>query len=231
MNKKFNQYFISTLIIFIPVIAFLTFRYFYPDLMEFDNLFSSLENLYSKYGIYIIFLGGIIESLFLLNLYAPGSFVILLGAVLAASGVVSLPIVIIAGTAGLIVGYSIDYLIGAKGWHELLKNLKIFRYVETGKEKLKEGSLVIFLSAVHPNPASFVSLAAGISNYDFKKFILIILPAQLFWSTFWGVIFYTFGVVLLQNMIVAALLAIIIISFIWFSLEKARLGGYLKTPK
>lgn len=208
-------------LIFSPILLFMFVKIFFPEFLTLTNVMTDLEIIYSKYGPFIIFFGGLLESIFLLNFFVPGSVAILLGAVLAAKGVISLPAVIILGTAGLLIGYSFDYLMGRKGWFEVLKKYKFFDMIEdTGEKLAKKGSLLIFINGFSPNSASIVAVSAGIIKYKYLTFIITVLFVQLFWSTFWGIIFYLFGTILVTNLVYWAIFAVVSVSIAVVSLKK-----------
>ncbi|MCL5094048.1 MAG: hypothetical protein M1355_02875 [Patescibacteria group bacterium] len=211
MKKK---EFIPFIIIVIPLIALVVAKRLYPELLVFDNLMSSLENLYRQHGVLILFAAGLLESLFLINFYVPGATVILLGGVLASTGAISLPAVILAGTSGLVLGYSINYAIGRFGWYKILSKFKIYRFVDLAREKIGKGKLVFWWGTIHPNMGSFLSIAAGTMKFDFWIFLILVAAFQLFWSSFWGLIMFFLGYVALKsisNLTFAVLLAIITI--------------------
>jgi len=195
-----------------PLFLLVFFKWLYPDLLVFDNLFSSLQKLYQNYGPLILFVAGLTESIFLVNLYFPGAFVILLGGVLASTGVITLPAVIFWGTLGLVMGYSFNYAVGRFGWYEIFSKLKIFKFVDLAKRKLGENKFIFLWGTIHPNSASLLSLAAGIIQLDFWTFLFLVTIFQLLWSTFWALFMYFLGVIALKsisNITLAVLLAII----------------------
>lgn len=223
MKSKIDRI-ISLFTILSPFVIYFIIRNFFPELLIFDSLVSTLENLYGKYGVLIIFVSGIAEAIFLLNMFIPGSIVILLGAVLASRGVITLPEVIIAGTVGLLIGYSFDWFVGRFGWYELISKTRVFKMVEAVEKRLKnQESFIIFLSGFNPNGLAIVSIAAGIIKSDYRNFIKKVALTQLAWSTFWGSLFFIFGIVMLKNVYWVVLVAIIIISITYFIKNKLEL--------
>lgn len=204
--------FLPMVTVFSPLAVYLVLRIFSPEILTLENLLPSLEGLYQDYGILIITIAGLVESIFLLNMFVPGSVVILLGAVLASTGVISLPVVIIVGTLSLVVGYIFDYFVGSFGWYSLISKTQFFGVVKKAEAKIKQHEeIVTFISGFNPNAAAVIALASGILKIDFRKFVFRIFFTQLFWSTFWGILFYSFGVALLDNAVYVVLAAITII--------------------
>ena len=74
---------------------------------------------------------------------------------------------------------------------------------------------IVFLSCFHPNPGSLAATAAGVLHWDKKEFFISFLLAQLYWSTFWGVLFYNFGYNLFDVLVKNFSLALIAIVFFW----------------
>lgn len=197
-NKSFLK-----LIIFSIVIVILTkicFTYF----VSFDGFIKFLSNIYVSYGPIILFLSGFIESIVLVGLYFPGSTIILLGATLAGAGIISLPTVVTWTTLGILLAYSLNYYLGKVGGSKFLKKFGLEESVNQAKEKAEKSNLIYLWSTAHPNIGAVVAVALGMMKVNFVKFILQMTLTQFFWSTFWGVIFYFFGLVLLNKIAIVA---------------------------
>ena len=159
-----------------------------------ETIVAIITELYRTYGYAIVFLSGIIESLFLIGLYFPGSTAILLGAVVARTGAVSLPLIIGFGTIGILLGYIINYFMGMYGWYHVLSRFGIEQGLTEAEVKLKKhGFKAIALGYISPNTGSLISTAAGVTKMPFRKFLLLSALSQLFWSSFWGGIAYLLG--------------------------------------
>lgn len=224
MRSKFDNI-LPFFTILSPILVYLFIRFFFPGLLVFNNLLTTLETLYAQYGIYIIFIAGVAESIFLLNMFVPGSIIILLGAVLAARGAISLQAVIIVGTTGLLLGYSFNYFVGSFGWYRLLSKKRIFKLVEAAEKRIKkQETFIIFLSGFNPNALSVVSMASGILKIDFRRFITKVTITQICWSTFWGILFYVFGIVMLKNIYFVVILAATFISVTYWLKNKFNLS-------
>ena len=105
------------------------------------SFLSVIQGVYANVGYPLIFFGGVLESIFLVGLFVPGSVVLLIGAALSRLGVVAYPIVFMLGTSGLIVGYTINYFLGKYGWYNVLSFLGLVKGIEVGKEKLRRHGL------------------------------------------------------------------------------------------
>src|SRR4051812_4891264 len=114
MNEKTNEtpQKISPLTIGLLAFYFLVIVIIRWKIPSAEKIITYITNLYQHYGYGIVFVSGILEAMFLIGLYFPGSVAILLGAVVARSGVVSLPLIILIGTLGILIGYTINYFMG-----------------------------------------------------------------------------------------------------------------------
>jgi membrane protein DedA with SNARE-associated domain len=163
-----------------------------------SELIADFQGLYQKYGYEIIFVAAFLEGLVLINLFVPGGGAVALGAIFARTGQTSLPMVILAGCLGAISAYALDFVLGYFGFSNFLKRWG-FKGLDPQPaekdEKFRERGLI--LSFIHPNVASFVSLAAGSTNYKIKNFIIIAVASTFFWGIIWASIVYIFGNVIL----------------------------------
>ncbi len=190
-----------------------------PTSEELVNLFSEY---YAKFGYEILFVAAILESLVLINLFAPGQVTLALGIIFSRTGETYLPFVMIAVASGMMVGVVIDYFIGYYGFGDILKKFKQESFFNSAKKELKKnGGGSIFISFINPNLASYLSLAAGASKLEMTMFFLIALFSILFWVTSWSLLIYALGDVFLIIIKKYALLlsaiftAILLVSFTW----------------
>jgi membrane protein DedA with SNARE-associated domain len=164
-----------------------------------EKVIAYITDLYQQYGYAIVFVSGILEALFLIGLYFPGSVAILLGAVVARSGVVSLPLIIVIGTLGMLIGYTVNYFMGKYGWYHVLSQFGLEKsLVEAEKNLKKHGIKAITLGYISPNTGSLISTAAGVMKMPFGKFLLLSAFCQLFWSSVWGTVAYLIGNVFVE---------------------------------
>jgi len=199
-NRNFREKIPETLGIALLLIFYLAFfilvRGRIPDA---ETLLSIIKDLYGTYGYYLIFFGALLEGTFLISLYLPGATVVLLGAALSRTGVIQFPIALSLAIFGFIIGYTINYVLGKYGWYRILSRLGLKKGIEIAKTRLENSeSKTILLGYFHPSSASFIATAAGILSIPFKRFFLLSLLSQLFWSILWGSLAYLFGVTLVE---------------------------------
>lgn len=182
------------IILYAVVIGFVIWKLPKPE-----DLLKVIESVYRAYGYPLVFLASIMESTFLLGFYVPGSTVILFGAALAKTGVVSFPIVLFLGTFGLLIGYTINYFLGRYGWYHVLAKFGFDKGILEAEKKLRQhGGKALFVGYLFPNGAAFMSTAAGVLKMPFPKFLLWSIVSQTFWSLLWGSIAYAFGMLFVE---------------------------------
>lgn len=161
-----------------------------------------VEGFYRQFGYFIVLISGLLESLFLIGFYLPGSAAILLGAALARDGVIFLPLVILLGTVGLVTGYTVNYILGRHGWYHVLSRFGFEGGLVSAEKKLKtHQKKTLFLGYISPALAAFVSTAAGIMKVPFKTFFIFTCISQLFWSTVWGTVAYLVGNIFVEYLL------------------------------
>ena len=178
----------------------------------FDKILELAKESYASYGPAILFLAGFFEAIVIVGLYFPGSTIILVGATLASTGVISVPAVIGWTTAGVVGGYIVSYGLGRLGGESFINKCNLKRQIDEIKVKTEKSKLIYLWSTFHPNVAAVVSVAAGFIGTDFYQFLFGITVGQLIWSTIWALVFYYFGLVLLNK--ISLVLGIILVGLI-----------------
>ncbi|MDS0525252.1 DedA family protein [Clostridium sp. SHJSY1] len=111
----------------------------------------------------------------------------------------NLVFVILWGTIGGTLGSVITYLIGAKGGRPLVDKyaakLRLNKsHIEMSYKYFnKYGEKIAFFSRLLPIIRTFISLPAGISKMDFKKFVFYTFIGSLLWSILLGYAGYAMG--------------------------------------
>lgn len=111
----------------------------------------------------------------------------------------NLILVILIGTLGGTFGSALTYLIGAKGGRPLVE--KYIEKLRLSKAHLdlsdnyfnKYGEKIAFFSRLIPIVRTFISLPAGISKMNFKKFVFYTFVGSLIWSILLGSAGYVMG--------------------------------------
>ncbi len=181
------------------LIAYVLFLFFIRGILPTsEELLALFSKYYATYGYEILFVAALLESLVLINLFAPGQVALALGIVFSRTGETELPYVILAVCCGVIIGFTIDYLVGYYGFGDILKRFGQSSVFDKAKTELKKnGGRSIFISFINPNLGAYMSLAAGASKLEITMFGLIALFSIFFWVISWSLLIYMLGDVVL----------------------------------
>lgn len=129
---------------------------------------------------------------------APGETVMLTGGVLAASGDLSLVLVILAGTVGGFVGDNASYGLGAslgrRVERRFFSSAGARRRVEWARRQLHERGAVIILAARFiPGGRTATTFSAGTLEVPWRRFAVIDAVAASLWATYMGLLGYLGG--------------------------------------
>lgn len=176
----------------------------------------------------------------------PGETTLLAASYLAATGSLSLPLVIASAALGAIAGDSLGYLIGRKGGRRFFE--RYGRYVGITEKKLEKadhhfarhGAKTVFFGRFIAVLRILAGPMAGASKMPYRRFLAANAAGGIIWATLMGTLGFFFGkpvAAILSSMDLWAL-ALIALYLIARFLVKRRhwilghLGGSLKrTPK
>lgn len=159
-----------------------------------EEIVSKLAGWYGQYGYWVVFISALIEGMFVINLYFPGSTAILLGGALASQNELSAIILVLLIILGFFISYIFNYFIGKFGLYQLLLRFGYGEAIEGTKESLiTKGPKMMLVSFFHPNVGSVVATGAGIINMPFRQFATWCLVSLIIWDTIWGIIVYALG--------------------------------------
>lgn len=192
-----------------------------------EELIDLFGDLYSRYGYEIIFISALLEGLVLVNLFVPGMLALALGAVFARTGQTDLTLVILTASLGIVLGYTIDFLMGYFGFGDTLKKLGYEGFLNASRDKLKRfGNRGLIIGFFHTNVGSFLAFAAGTMRLGFLNFLIVAIAATLIWATVWGIAAFYFGEIFLNIIKRYSFLLVlgVIASFILASFWKYKSG-------
>lgn len=229
MNDHSIQKFIKQIISFdlilpaLLLIAYALFLFFIRGILPTsEELLKLFSTYYAQYGYEILFVAALLESLVLINLFAPGQVALALGIVFSRTGETDLPFVMLAVSCGVLIGFTIDYLVGYYGFGDLLQRFGQGGVFNKAKTELKKnGGRSIFISFINPNLGAYMSLAAGATKLEITLFGLIALFSIFFWVISWSLLIYALGDIVLiiikkyTLLLSAIFVGILIISFAW----------------
>jgi membrane-associated protein len=175
------------------IIAVLAIVWKLLDLPSDAELVSIVREWLEKYGLLIILFGSLIETILFVGFYFPGSVIIFLGVGLAPDPLSAL-LAVLAVSAGMLCGYTVNYILGKYGWYKIFLKLGMKNGIENARMKMQKNEIrYIFYTYWNPGLAAFTSTAAGILRLPFKRFLVLMVLAILLWNAFWGVIVYSLG--------------------------------------
>lgn len=161
-----------------------------------------VRQAYDRYGYWVVFLGAFIEGLFVISWYFPGSTIVVLGAVFAGAGLLSLPLVVALAVLGFVLSANVNYLLGRYGWYRVLERLGAGPALEQAKARVRDfGWRAIFLGFVNPALGVLMATAAGILRLPYAAYLGVTSAAVLFWMLVWGGLAYRLGPPLLDAIV------------------------------
>ena len=196
---------------------------------------SNLDSLLATYGYLAVFIFVGVESL---GIPVPGETMLVTAAIYAGTtGRLSIFWVIVASSAGAIVGDNIGYVIGRSGGYRLLK--RYGRYIRLDENRLrlgqylfrKHGPKVVFFGRFASVLRIFAAFLAGVNRMHWRLFLIFNAAGGIIWSTIYGVAAFLLGKQLLQlsgrvDLVLAIVgVAVIITVIVLLRRNEARLQG------
>ena len=194
---------------------------------------SNLDSLLATYGYLAVFVFVGVESI---GVPVPGETMLVTAAIYAGTtGRLSIFWVIVASSAGAIVGDNIGYVIGRTGGYRLVK--RYGRYIRLEEDRLrlgqylfdKHGSKVVFFGRFVSVLRIFAAFLAGVNQMHWRRFLIFNAAGGIVWSTIYGVAAFLLGKQLLQlsgpvDFTLAVVgVAVIIVVIVFLRRNEARL--------
>ena len=210
---------------------------------------SNLDSLLATYGYLAVFVFVGVESI---GVPVPGETMLVTAAIYAGTtGRLSIFWVIVASSAGAIVGDNIGYVIGRTGGYRLVKRYGRYIRLEENRLRLgqylfdKHGSKVVFFGRFVSVLRIFAAFLAGVNQMHWRRFLIFNAAGGIVWSTIYGVAAFLLGKQLLQlsgpvDFTLAVVgVAVIIVVIVFLRRNEARLQreadramlGPLKAPR
>ncbi|OLE39041.1 MAG: hypothetical protein AUG48_00055 [Actinobacteria bacterium 13_1_20CM_3_68_9] len=193
----------------------------------------NLDSLLATYGYLAVFVFVGVESI---GVPVPGETMLVTAAIYAGTtGRLSVFWVIVASSAGAILGDNIGYVIGRTGGYRLLK--RYGRYIRLEENRLRlgqylfqrHGSKVVFFGRFVSVLRIFAAFLAGVNRMHWRRFLIFNALGGVIWSTVYGVAAYLFGQQLVRlsgevDLVLAVVgIAIIVAAIIFLRRNEARL--------
>src|ERR1700737_2504345 len=162
----------------------------------------NLDSLLATYGYLAVFVFVGVESI---GVPVPGETMLVTAAIYAGTtGRLSIFWVIVASSAGAIVGDNIGYAIGRTGGYRLLKRYGRYIRLEENRLRLgqylfhKHGSKVVFFGRFVTVLRIFAAFLAGVNRMHWRRFLIFNAAGGLVWPPLFGVAAYLLGQQLLR---------------------------------
>lgn len=180
-----------------------------------------------EHGYPLVFVSSIIETIPPVNLYFPGSVVIVVSVAHSKTGAINPLIVLSLIELAFVIAYLGNYFIGRYGVYRYLLNCGLGPSIDNAKIKIERHGLSwLRLTCIHPNLGAISSIASGILRIPLRRFFLNMTLAVLIWNTFFGIVVYVYGEAVFEMLDLRWLLLLL---FVWFLLNLAK--GFYKKHK
>lgn len=198
-----------SLVIFIIVYRLLGLP---PSMALVDIARKSLD----EYGYPIAFAAAFIETIPPVNLYFPGSVVIVVAVSHSRTGALNPFLVLGLIEAAFIICYSLNYLVGRFGLHWFLVRCGLGPAIERSKLRISQrGMFWLWISCWHPNFGAIASVASGILSVPFIRFFSNMAFAVVLWNALFGSIAYFGSKNIMKLLDLRWLLVVVLLWIVW----------------
>ncbi len=157
----------------------------------------NLTQLLQAYGYLAVFLVVMLEST---GVPLPGEAMLLTAAIYAGTtGKLGIALVILAASAGAILGDNLGYWIGREGGYTLLRRYGPYVRLHERKLKLgrylflKHGGKVVFFGRFVAVLRTFAAFLAGVNHMPWRRFLVANAAGGFVWATLFGLGGYYLG--------------------------------------
>ncbi|MGI8504283.1 MAG: DedA family protein [Hassallia sp.] len=146
--------------------------------------------LYSEYGSLTLLVAAFVEGIFMINVYFPGSFVILLAVFLSNKNVHELGLIVVLCWTGFVLAGQLNYWIGKAGFYTALLRLGKKDVIDRMRCWMdKRGTMAIVVAAIHPNFLAVSQVCMGISQEGYKRNFTLSAISLAIWVPLWTIVF------------------------------------------
>ncbi len=180
-------------IVLLFLVYILTYRYL--GLPSTNELFALFQKGFENYGLLFLFFGLVLEGLFVVGLYFPGSAIAIMAVITMGHTYTDVFFIILVGTIAIVSVNIINYLLGRYGYYKILERFGAQGSIERmGNRFQKNQKRVIFLFSSSPNFSAITSIYAGIVRVKFSEYIRWLSLCVLFWiSLVTGLVYIFLG--------------------------------------
>lgn len=196
------------------------------------DLVESSKFYFQQYGIVIFFFTSLFESLLLIGNYFPGTLILLFGLSTLLDSLDKVFYGYIYISAGMILGYTINYFLGKYGWYKLIEKMGFRDEIRRIQTKLSNTGLSsVFFLYLLPGFGSLLSTSFGILKFNFVKFFFFMSFMVLFWNAVWGILVYVFGQAIFDLFSTGYLALILVAGYLIYLYKSGKLNEYINEKK
>jgi membrane protein DedA with SNARE-associated domain len=194
-----------------------------PDWLDFEQISDWVSGEWWAYP--VIFGVALLDAFFPL---VPSETVVITGGNLASSGGLVLPLVILSGAAGAIVGDNISYgigsLVGERTVKRWFRSEKWQGRLQWAERMLDErGAYIIVIARFIPGGRTAVTFSAGyIPTFAWRRFIVYDIAAGILWATYAALLGYFGGKTFEDRPLFGLLIAFVAATSVAFVIEAIR---------
>ncbi len=175
---------------FAAIFTIFTVVYRIIDLPQPTEIANTGRELYDSYGGITLFLAALVEGVFMVNIYFPGSFVIVLAVFLSDKSIIELSYIAGITWLAFVIAGQFNYWLGNKGFYKLLMYMGNKDVVANMQAWMQEkGKYAVTLAAIHPNFLAVSQVCMGISGGGVLRNLRLTALSLAVWVPLWTVVF------------------------------------------
>jgi len=193
--KKVKKFFTSAIFEYSIALLFLIYLLTYDviGLPPVNELIQIIEKGFQHYGLIFLFVGLIVEGLFMVGFYFPGSIVAFMAVLTLGKTYSDIFLIILIGSFALILVNIFNYILGKYGYYKVLEKFGARNVIERMKRRFNKnqrGTILLFSSS--PNFLAIISIYAGIVKTDLKKYLRFVSICVVFWVSLVSAVLFIF---------------------------------------
>jgi membrane protein DedA with SNARE-associated domain len=155
----------------------------------------ALQDLFEEYGYWVVFFGTFSENTLLVGLIVPGALVVILAGIAAHDGTISVPLSILLGICGTVLGDTLSYFLGRYGWSRFGHMKMLSELSEKVREPLlRRGVWFVLFYHFAGYTRVIGPTAAGLLRMPFRRWALADYGGAVLWILAYFAIGYLLGV-------------------------------------
>ena len=152
-----------------------------------QELIDLLRPLYASAGYIVVTVAMFLESAAFTGVVIPGDIILAVGGVYAASGTLSLPVVIACGVLAALAGETTGYVLGRRYGRRILTRVPVLHRFDDRVDRIagtieRRGGTAIVLGRFATGVAGLVPFVAGTSGVGWRTFLLFTIPTTTAWA-------------------------------------------------